>query len=324
MSIRNWLLGVLCVLGGASLWAQGIVIPNTFVNGTAADATQVNANFSALANNALNRTGGTMTGTLTTLLVQPTVTNASDVGTSSLFYRTGYLRTSLVLGQTSGNYTLTWANPAAARAISFEDPGGTDILVYKAATQTLTNKTISTGSTYNAGAVTSSGIITGTVLHPTAAPAAAGSIGFSGNTLVNQGGTSGHQWANAANDTALMTLSNAGALALPGTVAIGGTNVTDAVATPTLTSVGAGDCGTGATIAGKVYASKITIGTGSPSVCNVSFNMTFANGAVCAVSSSRAYATSIAITGTTTGAVIDLGGGAFTAGDVVSMLCRGY
>lgn len=44
--------------------AQGIVIPNTFANGTSADANQVNANFAALANTALNRSGGTMTGNL--------------------------------------------------------------------------------------------------------------------------------------------------------------------------------------------------------------------------------------------------------------------
>lgn len=166
MSIRNLLLA-LAVLLPAPLAAQGITIPNTFVNGTAADATQVNANFTSLANNALNRTGGTMTGTLTTLLVQPTSNNASDIGTASLLYKTIYTRSSLVLGQAAGNYTLTWANPAAARAISFEDPGGTDILVYKAATQTLTNKTISTGSTYNAGAITSSGVfqLTGAIAH---------------------------------------------------------------------------------------------------------------------------------------------------------------
>jgi hypothetical protein len=42
-----------------------ITVPNTFVNGTVADAPQVNANFNALGAGALNRTGGTMTGTLT-------------------------------------------------------------------------------------------------------------------------------------------------------------------------------------------------------------------------------------------------------------------
>lgn len=44
--------------------AQGIGIPNTFVNLTTADADQVNANFAALAANALNRNGGILGGTL--------------------------------------------------------------------------------------------------------------------------------------------------------------------------------------------------------------------------------------------------------------------
>lgn len=52
--------------------------------------------------------------------------------------------TQLTLDQTTGDYTLTWANPAAGRAVSIEDPGGTDIFVWKAATQTLTNKTMTT------------------------------------------------------------------------------------------------------------------------------------------------------------------------------------
>lgn len=42
-----------------------ISVPNSFVNGTAADANQVNQNFSALGTASLNRTGGTMTGNLT-------------------------------------------------------------------------------------------------------------------------------------------------------------------------------------------------------------------------------------------------------------------
>jgi len=50
--------------------------------------------------------------------------------------------TSIVLDQTTADYTLTWADPTGARAISFEDPGGTDVIAYKAATQTLTGKTL--------------------------------------------------------------------------------------------------------------------------------------------------------------------------------------
>ena len=55
--VRAALVLLVCVAPAAG---QGISVPNTFTNGTAADATQVNANFAALAANALNRTGGTM------------------------------------------------------------------------------------------------------------------------------------------------------------------------------------------------------------------------------------------------------------------------
>lgn len=65
MSRRNGLIAAALVVALAGfVAAQGISIPNTFINGTSADANAVNANFAALASNALNRTGGTMTGDL--------------------------------------------------------------------------------------------------------------------------------------------------------------------------------------------------------------------------------------------------------------------
>lgn len=165
---------------------MAITITYTFVPNTTALSAEVNANFSLLASRATDKTGDTLTGTLNTQHLLGSTSNTYDLGGTSNFYRSSYLKTSLVLGQTTANYTLTWANPASARAISFEDPGGTDVLVYKAAAQTLTNKTLSTplvlntptvntpllvgtatGSytmggtgTWNAGALTSSGVLT--------------------------------------------------------------------------------------------------------------------------------------------------------------------
>ncbi len=49
---------------GAEGRSQGIAIPNTFTNNTIADADEVNANFAALAANALNRNAGTLGGAL--------------------------------------------------------------------------------------------------------------------------------------------------------------------------------------------------------------------------------------------------------------------
>lgn len=71
MSIRpnralGWLAALALGFGLAQTFApaQGITIPNTFTNDTTADGPQVNANFAALAANALNRNGGTLGGTL--------------------------------------------------------------------------------------------------------------------------------------------------------------------------------------------------------------------------------------------------------------------
>ena len=127
--------------------------PYVFTSGTVASPDEVNANFAKFAD-ALNRTGGTMTGTLTSRSVIPSATNTYDLGSAAALFQSAYLRTSAVLGQTTANYTLTWANPAAARAISIADPGGTDVFTFNAATQTLTNKTLT--------APVLSGTVTGT------------------------------------------------------------------------------------------------------------------------------------------------------------------
>ncbi len=53
------------------------------------------------------------------------------------------VETSLVLKNTDRNLTIDWAEPASsARTVTFGDPGGDDSVVYLAATQALTNKTV--------------------------------------------------------------------------------------------------------------------------------------------------------------------------------------
>lgn len=148
-----WMLGLLLGALTAGLAGQ-ITIPYTFTAGTIIDPDQMNTNFTTIGTGALNRSAGTMTGTLTTQQLTPASTNLYDLGTAAALYRTAYMRTSLVLGQTTANYTLTWANPAAARAISIADPGGTDVFTFNQATQTLTNKTLT--------APVLSGTVTGT------------------------------------------------------------------------------------------------------------------------------------------------------------------
>lgn len=97
--------------------AQSITIPNTFVNGTVADATQVNANFTALSSNALNRNGGTMLGTLNSRAVTPTSDATYDVGTNVLRFRDGWF-------SRNGSFGGTLAVTGAATFSSTTSLGG--------------------------------------------------------------------------------------------------------------------------------------------------------------------------------------------------------
>jgi hypothetical protein len=108
----NW-IGALAVMAAAlatALHSQGIAVPNTFVNGTVADATQVNANFAALASSALNRNAGTMLGTLTSRDLIPTTDATYDVGSGATRFRDGFFSRDLTLGRNlavTGTTTLT-------------------------------------------------------------------------------------------------------------------------------------------------------------------------------------------------------------------------
>jgi len=102
---------------------------------TAGDFVTSGAFSLTLTTTALTNVTLPTTGTLATLNGIETFTNKTL--TSSI------LATSVVFDQTTEDYTLTWADPAAARALSWDDPGGDDKFVFEAATQTLTNKTIS-------------------------------------------------------------------------------------------------------------------------------------------------------------------------------------
>lgn len=82
------------------LRGQSISVPNTFTNGTTADANQVNANFTALANGALNRAAGTMTGTLNSRAVIPTSDATYDLGSSSFRFKDLWISGSICSGGT--------------------------------------------------------------------------------------------------------------------------------------------------------------------------------------------------------------------------------
>jgi hypothetical protein len=79
------------------------------------------------------------------------------------------------------NYSLSWANPAAARAISIVDPGGTDSFAWVNAVQTIKNKTFDNTNTFAAGAALP------TTVYNTASGSSAASIGPT--TMVTVGAT---------------------------------------------------------------------------------------------------------------------------------------
>lgn len=78
-----------------------VPFPN-FVVGTVAQPSEVNANFSALSNQALNRTGGTMTGTLTSQTIAPSVDATYTLGDGAHRYTTGSFSGTVTAGTFSG------------------------------------------------------------------------------------------------------------------------------------------------------------------------------------------------------------------------------
>lgn len=118
--------GLALGLGAITIAGQSITIPNTFTNGTVADATQVNANFNALSANALNRAAGVFSGTPT-----PSSDNTIDLGSGALRFATiyGYA------GNFKGNTTL---GDAAADSVTING--------------TITSNVIATDATYDLGA----------------------------------------------------------------------------------------------------------------------------------------------------------------------------
>lgn len=118
-------------------WAQLGTVPFTFTAGTVITSAQVNTNFSTAYANALNRTGGAMTGTLTTLAVLPTTDNASDIGSAALSYNDGWFDGTLttVTSNVTGIFTVSGFG---AHTFSASGTGGNGIRVR--------NTTVGTGN----------------------------------------------------------------------------------------------------------------------------------------------------------------------------------
>jgi hypothetical protein len=109
---RSLVLAVLLILLGLFFFKSHpvngqVTIPNSFTNGTTADADQVNANFTALGTQSLNRTGGTMTGTMSSQAIQPSSSATYDLGAVGLKYKDLYLSGDLKSATTTITGTAT-------------------------------------------------------------------------------------------------------------------------------------------------------------------------------------------------------------------------
>jgi hypothetical protein len=93
---------------------MAITVPNTFVTGTTAVAAEINANFAAILAKALDKTGDSMTGTLTApdAVIAGTlvVGSASPLGAANI----------------RGNLVLSMVSAAARRLLQFTNDAGQD------------------------------------------------------------------------------------------------------------------------------------------------------------------------------------------------------
>jgi hypothetical protein len=112
-----------------------------------------------------------------------------------------------------------------------------------------------------------------------------------------------------------MTLTTTG-------LSLGGTNLTDAVATPTIAS----GFGASPSIAGKASFFTVTVGTGVTTTGVVNFNATFANAPACVASNGNTGGvnTQVYEVTTTTTQVTLTGALDIFDGSKIHVICRGF
>lgn len=96
---RGLSLILLALIVRSTIWGPALLLaqvnsgaaPYTFVAGTTISSTEVNANFSRIYSDALDRTGGSMTGDLTSRHITPAADNTYDLGSSGMRWRNIYV-----------------------------------------------------------------------------------------------------------------------------------------------------------------------------------------------------------------------------------------
>jgi hypothetical protein len=90
------------LMAGAVLSAQ-ITVPYSFTSNTRIVSAEMNSNFDTIEAQALNRTGGTMTGTLTTQGVVPDGNNTRDLGSTGTRFKDGWFAGTLTATTFAGS-----------------------------------------------------------------------------------------------------------------------------------------------------------------------------------------------------------------------------
>lgn len=98
--MKNLMLVWAFVLALASPAAAQITVPHTLADLETIDAARLNTNFSTIAGDACNRTGCTMTGTLTTQAVVAAANDTYDLGTNGTRFQDAFF-SGTVTAQTS-------------------------------------------------------------------------------------------------------------------------------------------------------------------------------------------------------------------------------
>jgi len=224
-----WLL--VALVARAAFWGPAILLaqvnggtaPYTFNANTTISSAEVNANFSTIYANALDRTGGTMTGTLNARHVLPVADNTYDLGSSS--YRWANLYVVGAVNAASGG---TFAAPVSVTSsttpqlvVAYDSSNKVNVSVSAAgnatwdATGTLTvaDNTTFSGTQTTTGAATFNGAVTTNAT----LSAAGASTGLAVTNNATVGGTLGVTGALTASGglTATGVTVGAGPVKLP-------------------------------------------------------------------------------------------------------------
>jgi hypothetical protein len=116
--IRRLLPLLFLLLLAAPAQAQLGVVPHEFVADTPILAAEVNENFTPVFANALNRTGGTMTGLLTSQQLTPAATNTYSLGTTGVRYQHLWLSGNATI---AGNISLAGTIADSDSAVAIAD-----------------------------------------------------------------------------------------------------------------------------------------------------------------------------------------------------------